>query len=449
MQSSPSSNSASVKTWQRVVTYAVRIIVGSVFIFSGFVKTIDPWGTLYKFEEYSAAMGLNILDTLLLTGVFALCAVEFLIGIFLIFGCYRKSTPIISLIFMCVMLPLTAWIAISNPVNDCGCFGDFLVISNWATFWKNVVLTALIIWLIRFNRFCTSIISPAFQWIAVVVSFAFVIAVGLRGYLSQPMLDFRPYPEGEQLVSTDNEESDEDFIFVYEKDGVRKEFGVNDELPSEEDGWKFVERKDIIPAKNELTSTRNDERTFRIWNREGDEDITDDVIDTTGKMIILLIPELAEVSPATTWKINSMHDWCENHGIGMIAVVSGTSELIKEWEDLSMPQYEIYTCDDTAIKEVARGNPAVVYIDGGTIKWKSTLGALDVDSLTSAHDSKAIALSAGGEKLRLLNMLYLYLICLAVPVTLSMLPRIKDAYTDHKRLRRVRSIRDDRARDAE
>ena len=184
-----------------IVTWIFRIIVGCVFIISGFVKAIDPWGSLYKFEEYIAALGVPMLHTLLLTGVFGLCALEFLIGIFTIAGCYRKSCPVVALIFMCIMLPLTLWIAICNPVSDCGCFGDYIILSNWATFWKNVIIILMVIWLVKFNRFFTAIISPAFQWMAFVISLVFIITISIHGYIDQPFLDFRPYKAGKEIVN--------------------------------------------------------------------------------------------------------------------------------------------------------------------------------------------------------------------------------------------------------
>lgn len=430
----------------------MRVATGGVFIFSGFVKAIDPWGSLYKFEEYIAAMGIPMLGTLLLTGVFALCALEFLIGIFLLFGCYRRSAPIVAFAFMCVMLPLTAWIAIANPVSDCGCFGDYLLISNWATFWKNVILTAMVIWLVKFNRNSFTLISPAFQWIAVVVSLAFILTVSLRGYLAQPLLDFRPYKIGTELVAVEEDvETAEDFRFVYEKDGVRKEFGVDEELPSEEDGWTFVERIDVLPEKRAANESQEEgsDKTFRIWDRDGEEDLTSDVMDMEGDMLLLMIPDLTAVSPATTWKINEMYDWCERQNVEMIAVVSATSDGIKEWEDLSMPRYEIYTCDDTAIKEVARGNPATVYLEKGEIVWKSTLGALDIDKVTASDNHHPAEFIRDGKR-EVMNLFYLYIICMAVPVTLSFVPPIRfTCCKKRKRKQKVEVIHDDKAHDGE
>lgn len=439
--SSSSTKQRMTDAFVRTMTWLMRFGVGATFIFSGFVKAVDPWGTFYKMEEYAAALGVPMLPTLLLCATFALCATEFITGVCLVLGCYRRSSPIVALCFMCVMLPLTLWIAVSDPVKDCGCFGDYLVLSNWATFWKNVILTLMTIWLVRFNRDEITIISPAFQWIQVVFSLAFVGAVSLHGYFTQPLLDFRPYPAGTVLGhrggSEDESESD-DFLFVYEKDGVRKTFGVDDELPDEADGWNFVERLEKSPNSGES----NDESTFRIWNRDGDTDYTDMVLDNSGRMLLLLIPDLKTVSPATTWRINSLYDWSEAHGVDMVAVVSGSASQIQEWEDLSMPRYDIYTADDTAIKEVARGNPAVVSLNDGVVEWKSTLSALDVDEITSHNDAGSLSELKNDDSRKLLNWFYIYLASLASLIVVSMLPRIKNAYGQAKMRHNRRDVSD-------
>ena len=106
MPSSRLSNFAS-SDWGRAVTWLARLIVGGTFVFSGFVKAVDPWGTLYKMEEYVAALGVPATHSLIVAGVFGLCALEFMLGVFLIAGCYRRSTPVVTLAVMAVMLPLT------------------------------------------------------------------------------------------------------------------------------------------------------------------------------------------------------------------------------------------------------------------------------------------------------------------------------------------------------
>ena len=198
-----------------------------------------------------------------------------------------------------------------------------------------------------------------------------------------------------------------------------------------------------MPDKT-ATVSDSDSRSFRLWDKEGNEDMTAEAV-TQGKQLLLLIPDLPGVSPATTWKINELYDWATRHDAEMIAAVSGTSAAIAEWEDLSMPQYDIYTCDDTAIKEVARGNPAVVYVDDNRIIWKSSLGSLDIDIVSEHGDTIRPEDFATDSHKELINLVYLFMICMAVPLTLSMLPRIKDAYTARKTRRKNITIHDDTA----
>lgn len=407
------------------VTWILRIAVGAVFIFSGFVKAVDPWGTLYQVDAYLAAMSIDVWPNLKLAGVFALCSAEFIIGILLVAGCLRHSISVATLLFMTVMLPLTLWIAIYDPVADCGCFGDAIVIGNWATFWKNVALTLASIWLVMFNRRCHWIITPALQWIAIVVSFIFIIAIETFGYSYQPLIDFRSYPQGEPLVETDSSESeDERFLFIYEKDGIKKEFTVDDILPDESEGWKFVERKETGDMNTAENRNKEDNKNLRIFDRKGNEDVTEDVIDNEGKELLVMIPDLDKVSPSTTWRLNSLYEWSQKNNVSMIGVVSGSVPEIEEWEDLSMASYPIYTADDTHIKEVVRGNPGIVYLESGKIVWKSTLSAIRIDDFLSP-DTSGNAREFGADNEGLLrNCVLIYLICMAVLVVLSFAPSL-------------------------
>ena len=124
-----------------VVGWLLRIAVGATFIFSGFSKAVDPYGTFYKIGDYVAAWGWHLPDNIVLTGAFGLFSLEFALGLMLLLGCFRRAAAIASLVVMAFMLPLSLWLALADPVADCGCFGDALVISNWSTFWKNVMLT--------------------------------------------------------------------------------------------------------------------------------------------------------------------------------------------------------------------------------------------------------------------------------------------------------------------
>lgn len=414
------------------ITWTVRILIGALFVFSGMSKGIDPWGTIYKFSEYYGAMGFTVWAALNVAGVFFLCLLEFLTGVFLITGCFRNATPIVGAAIMAFMLPLTLWLAISNPISDCGCFGDALHLSNWATFWKNVIISAGVVWLLFYNRKFGWLVTPYLQWIASVASGIYFIAIAFLGYYYQPLVDFRPYKIGTSLITDDAESHADDeadyIVFIYEKEGVKHEFTIDDELPDEEDGWKFIERtiktsEETPDSGKAAASTSTKGKNIRFFSEDGEEDMTDSAI-TEGRMLILMIPSLSEVPAAKTWKINSLYEWCRKNDIDMIATVGGNPSEIEYWKDIALPEYPIYTSDDTAIEEVVRGNPALVYLDGGIIKWKSSLKAIDIDDFLSPETSTDPANFARDNGKILLNLTSIYLLVMIALVAFSFSPRL-------------------------
>ena len=400
--------------------WPVRLITGFVFILSGFLKGVDPWGTFYKFEEYIQAFGLNFWHNLVISGVFILCILEFLIGIFLVLGCFRKSVPWVAAFLMCFMLPLTLWIAISNPVSECGCFGDAIVISNWATFWKNVVLSFGIIFLIFYNKDAKCLITPYLQWIVLIVSIIFVLVIEIFGYSYQPLLDFRKFPEGLDLSQESGlSASGPQYLFIYQKENEIREFSEND-IPDEDQGWIFKERK-LLKEDNFHDNDNPQDVSLEFWDKDGDFYNVSEVLDLKGKEIVLLSPDLKKVSMATTWKINSLNEWAQKNDIKMIAIVAGNEKDIDEWEDLSMPDYPIYLADDSLIKQIVRGNPGVILLDDGKIIWKSTLKAINIDNLT-ASDNNGLYDFIDNKKSILRNCIFLYIIVLGFFIILSLIP---------------------------
>ena len=239
-------NAVKGETWCRLLTTLMRLVVGGLFVFSGFTKAVDPWGTCYKITDYLNAMGMEQWGNTALFLAVALAALEFMVGIAIVVGAYRRSSVVIALLMMAVMTPVTLWLAITDAVPDCGCFGDALHLSNWATFFKNVLLILGLIYLLMFNKSLRGVYGPAVHWMVMAVSFAIVMAVAYYGYFVQPLIDYRPYPGGTRLASmdtagSDDENSEDDFIFIYSRDGVEQEFTI-DSLPDEEDGWEYVTR---------------------------------------------------------------------------------------------------------------------------------------------------------------------------------------------------------------
>lgn len=420
-----------------IVTWLMRFLVGGLFIFSGFTKGVDVWGTIFKFNEYFNAWGYEVWDGLILVGVFLLCLIEFITGVFILLGCFRRAAPIVAILIMAFMLPLTLWLAIANPVSDCGCFGDALKLTNWETFYKNIVITAGTIWLLIFNRRAYALITPYLQWIAFVASGVYLLAIAWLGYYYQPLLDFRPYKTGTYLIDSDGSSEDandadydeDDLLrFVYEKDGETKEFTINDDLPDEEDGWTFVERyyadsengAAFIEQPSHVHST---EKNLRLFTEDGIEDVTEEVIGA-GRQLILMIPNISEVSASVTWKINSLYDWCSENDIDMIATVGGNPLEIREWKDISLAEYPIYTSDDTSIEEVVRGNPGIVYVEDGIIKWKSSLKSIDIDDFQEKGISSDPMYFARDNVRILRNLTWIYLIIMAALMFFSCFPAI-------------------------
>ena len=386
--------------WCQILTLLMRLTIGGVFIFSGFTKAIDPWGTCYRVTDYLGAMGLiGWTGTAQFIAV-ALAALETVLGVVIAVGAYRRSAPWLALVLMLVMTPLTLWLAISNAVPDCGCFGDAVHLSNWATFGKNVLLLLGIGYLLMFNTSLRGVYGPAVQWVVVALTFALVMAIAYYGYYVQPLIDYRPYPVGTRLVTTpatdDSDEGEDDFIFVYSKDGQEHEFTI-DSLPDEDDGWQYVTRYHARRPHGKVIEQHGDIGSgIAILDADGN-DISIDVLGDSHHTLLLLFPDLPHVGVVNSFALNELNDAAFATGTDVIGLTPATAQEIDLWQDISMATYPIYNMDDSELKMIARGNPAVVYLEDGVIGWKRTLSSLDgvtmpdhFGELTDDYDPDAI-----------------------------------------------------------
>lgn len=351
------------------LVWLVRIIAGGVFVASGLAKSIDPWGSVYKIGEYFAAWGWAVPRTLTVTGAMALGMVEFVLGGVTLLGCYRRTAVWGLLLLMMVMLPLTAYIAIFEPVADCGCFGDMLVLGNFETFVKNVILTGLLAFLAFKNATVRGLFSPHLQWVVVTLLGVYIFAIVLYGYNVQPLVDFRRFPVGSELLAQeDDEDGGVEYEFVYEDaQGIRKTFS-QDALP-EDDGWTFLERR-LVSGKEHTDDG------FVVTDSVGD-DIAPDIIDTQGQQIIVAIPDLPRMDISHTYAINELAERAARRGESLVTLIAGGEEAVHRYKDISMAQYPVYAAEPTLIKELVRGNPGVVYLRAGTIVAKHTLESED------------------------------------------------------------------------
>lgn len=347
-----------------LVVWLLRIIVGGTFVFSGFAKAVDPWGSMYKIQEYLAAWGFEGMprEALFFTAS-VLAMIEFTAGAMLLLGCMRRVSVWVIAALMLVMLPLSIYIAVANPVADCGCFGDALVISNQATMWKNIVLTLLIIVLLKWNTWADGSIVPIMQWIPASACVLYCVVLSFIGLTIQPVVDFRPYKVGEPLMAQDDEVEAPELI--YEKDGEQRTFPIDD-LPG--DDWTYVGRAE---------SDRPDKKTFTIY--DGDEDVTEEVIREEGDQVILTVSNPRYHNRARSSMANRVNEYCQIVGADMIGVVAISPENLHLWQELANPDFPVYTADDVAIKELVRGDASLIFLRDGVIQWKRDIYSLPGD----------------------------------------------------------------------
>lgn len=365
------------------LVFLSRLIVGGTFVFSGFVKAVDPYGTAYKFEDYFAAFHLEFLSSFTLLFSVALSVVEFLLGVHLLFGSYRKSTPRLVFLFLCVMTPLTLYLAIANPISDCGCFGDAVHLSNWATFFKNLVLLGITVFLVYDNTRLRALYNREVQWLTGLYSLVFVLFFAYIGINYQPYLDFRPYKIGVNIPDAlATSEPQHEFIFIYEKDGQQQEFSL-DSLPSEEEGWTFVDRREKVIESTRPQAPAIDE--FTVYR--GEDDISDEILSDENYRILLLSPDLERADDSEVDRINELYDYCVERGYAFACVTASSPRGIVTWLENTGAEYPFYFMDRTTIRTIARGNPCVLLLKGGTILRKTAPSQLpDETQLTQPLD---------------------------------------------------------------
>lgn len=344
------------------LVWLLRLAVGAVFIFSGFVKAVDPWGFIYKIREYLDVWDFSLVSRETVTvAAFTVAASEFTSGVLLLTGCLRRTVVWFMLLLMAFMLPLTLYIYLFQPVADCGCFGDALVISNAATFYKNVAITLSLVFLVKYNSKVAMIYQPIVQWLVMVVSGVLCLFLSIVGYNVQPLVDFRLYPVGGALA----DDSESNVRLIYERGDVRQEFEV-DALP--DSTWTYVGR---TSPESGLASS------LAIY--DGDDEVTADVLDPTAPQLLLMVSDPAQHTKARAGMANALNAYITNQGGSMIGIVAASGDDLKTWMSKVEPDYEVYSADDTTIKEIVRGNAGLVYVKDGKIVWKRNLYSLPAD----------------------------------------------------------------------
>lgn len=402
------------ETRQRLCTAAVwlcRIIVGATFAISGWAKAIDPIGFVLKAGEYLSVWNLTVPHEAIVAGCITLACVEFTTGVLILTGSMKRIAVLVAAALMAFMLPLTFYILLTNPVSDCGCFGELWHISNGTTFTKNVVLVGLIIYLFIRNRRVAGLFPAPVQWLEITLCVAFPLTLALAGYQIQPLLDFRPYKTGTEIFAGDADNENEEY-FTYTKNGVTQRFTL-DRLP--DSTWTYVETP--------LESSPSFDGGITVRDLDG-YDVTDNLVSSSGRTLFIIVPEPGMHYLISAHYINRLEDYCRRNSVDVIAILGGGESRITKWLDWCRPDFDVYTADATALKQLARGPEALVFTDDGIIKWKRTLSSMPNDLPDTTHSKALDELSPIDDGTYHLWLLIIFIAGLAGVYLLGQSPKI-------------------------
>ena len=313
---------------KKAIVNLCRLLLAAVFILSGFVKAVDPLGTLYKMQDYLLAMDLGgwLPDLALLAFAVGLSALEFCLGIFMLFAIRRRLTSRTMVIVLAIMTSLTLWLALTDPISDCGCFGDALVLTNWQTFWKNIILltAALVVakWPFGMIRF----ISKSNQWIVINYSLLFILIISGWSLYDRPQFDFRPYHEGTDL----------------------------------REGWNLMMEGNESPYAD-----------FFRGKADDGEDITEQVLNNEGYTFLLIAPWLEKADDSQLDLINQVYEYAEDNGYLFYCLTASGESGISLWRDITGADYPFCQTDGTVLKTMIRSNPGLLLLKDGKVirKW--------------------------------------------------------------------------------
>ena len=346
-----------------------RIIFGLVFLFSGFVKAVDPLGTAYKISDYLEAFSLTPLDFLALPAALMLIAAEFTIGFNILFNVHLKGTTWVASLFMLVMTPVTLYLAISNPISDCGCFGDAIVMTNWQTFYKNVILCIILAIIALLQKQSRPWLSNWGAWIVTLLPILISFAISIYCYNLLPVLDFRPYKKGNNIIEGMQIPEDApldkyETTFFYEKDGIEQAFTL-DNYPAEDSTWTFVRQESKLIEQGYVPPIHD----FSIVTEDGD--ITDLILEDAGYTLLVISHKVEKAATKNIKCVKSTIANAKKAGANVIWLTSSYSDEIEEFKTQYGIEDTFGATDDITLKTIVRSNPGLVLIKDATVieKW--------------------------------------------------------------------------------
>ena len=343
-----------------------RLLVGALFIFSSFTKGVDPLGTKYKMLDYLSAYHMTWLNNLAMVLAVLMILAEFIVGFCLITKMLPRLAVLGATLLMLFFTFTTLFDALYNMVPDCGCFGTAIKMSNWQTFYKNLVIDTLLIPLIMNNKQLENKLGKGVQWlIAILFALAF-LGFELYNYRHLPVVDFMDWKVGKQMSASSNEETKIYLTYKNKATGEKQEFlspnyPWNDSVWMSE--WEFVQQRMEGGAKFLGFSALD----------EDDNDVTDLILDTEN-LLMFTSHDLAKVTEKEWAKVKEITEEAGSRGYYVVWVVANEPEYVEQLREKYDFLYEVYYADALEIKPIVRSNPGLIWLDNGLVKdkWSST-----------------------------------------------------------------------------
>lgn len=386
--------------------HTLRVLIGVLFIFSGFVKCVDPTGGAIKIEDYFVAWGLE--------GVpFGLCmalslvqnVAEMTVGYLLICNVFVNIASFVALLFMAFFTPLTLYIAIADPVSDCGCFGDAVKLSNWQTFYKNLLflpISVIVFWQReRFRQMIATWRKCAIALLGIAVS----VIISVKGISDEPIIDFRPYSVGTDIakammIPDDAPMPEYQTTFILRKDGVEKEFDEND-YPYNDTTWVFVDSKSVVISEGYTPPIKD----FTLTDKYG-ESRTNEILASTEPVYLFVSPALDDVSDAHVQTLKSVI--MEQQGKGRQAYILTSSPETQQHRlnERAETGFDYLMGDETMLKTIVRSNPGLIVVQNGVIVAKYHPDHLPTHGLGDPMATYLTNISAENARLIVLSTIF-------------------------------------------
>ncbi len=347
---------------------STQIILGLLFLFSGFVKAVDPLGTAYRIEDYFIAYGTEWMMPAAVFLSFVLNAAELLLGGLLLLNLKPKFTSWYLMLMMAFFTLTTINDALNNPVPDCGCFGDALIMTNWQTLYKNLVIDVFVLIIFLNRTRIRNTFGSAAEWTFGTALVVLFFGFQYFNYVNLPMMDFRPWKVGNKMIIENPEPVRYYLTYRNINTGETKEY-LSPDYPYDDpewlENWEFVSQR--VEDPNKVPGM-----DLAIIDFDG-QDVTGSYLENPDYHFFVVAWDLPGTDPEAFRKINKMFEKAEQADISMIVLTATLKEKIEKFigQTAISTEMPFYKADDIALKTMIRSNPGLILMKDGRVidKW--------------------------------------------------------------------------------